>query len=220
MESATYAAVEYNVLQPAVKDLEIEAAVQQAIRLKLGGICVPPYWVKKAGRDTFPAGVSLSTPIGFPFGYQRTEAKVTEMELAFADGAQEVELVVNLSALKSQRWNWIKAEIARFSKLVHEREKLLTVLTDAELLSEAELARLCKDAADAGADYFKTATGVLSGDSSGRLLASIRQALHPSVGLKVYYNRPTAAEAEALLRNGADRVCLTDLSKLHENFQP
>jgi deoxyribose-phosphate aldolase len=163
-----------------------------------------------------PAGVSLSTALGFPFGYQRTETKVAEMELAFADGAQEVELVINLSALKSQRWNWIKAEVARFAKLVHDREKLLTVLTDATLLSEAELTRLCKDAADAGTDYFKTAGGVLTVDTAGPVLAFIRQVLHPSVGLKVYRSAPTATEVAALLQEGAEQVCVTDLSRLGE----
>jgi deoxyribose-phosphate aldolase len=216
MTTSRYPALQYNVLHPAVKDLEVEAAVQQAIDLQLGGLCVPPYWVKKASRDAVPAGISLGTAIGFPFGYQRTEAKVAEMELAFADGAQEVELVINLSALKSQRWNWIKAEIARFAKLVHEREKPLTVLTDAGLLSDGELTRLCKDAADAGADYFKTATGVLTVDTADPVLAFIRQALHPSVGLKVYRSAPSAAEVAALLREGAEQVCATDLSHLGE----
>ena len=214
MTTSRYPALQYNVLHPAVKDLEVEAAVQQAIDLQLGGLCVPPYWVKKASRDAVPAGISLGTAIGFPFGYQRTEAKVAEMELAFADGAQEVELVVNLSALKSQRWNWIKAEIARFAKLVHEREKILTVLTDAGLLSEAELIRLCKDAADAGTDYFKTATGVLTESTDAATLATIRQALHPSVGLKVYHAAPTAAEVADLLREGVEQVCVANLSRL------
>ncbi len=216
MTPSPYPSLQYAVLHPAVKDLEVEAAVRQAIDHQMGGLCVPPYWVKKASRDTVPAGVSLSTAIGFPFGYQRTEAKVAEMELAFGDGAQEVELVVNLSALKSQRWNWIKAEIARFAKLVHEREKLLTVLTDAGLLSEAELTRLCKDAADAGADYFKTATGVLTASTDAATRAAVRQALHHSVGLKVYHAAPTAAEVDALRREGVGQVCVADLSRLGE----
>ncbi|MBD0255133.1 MAG: hypothetical protein ICV83_05395 [Cytophagales bacterium] len=214
MTPSLYPSLQYAVLHPAVKDLEVEAAVRLAIDHQLGGLCVPPYWVKKASRDTIPAGISLGTAIGFPFGYQRTEAKVAEMELAFADGAQEVELVINLSALKSQRWNWIKAEIARFAKLVHEREKGLTVLTDVGLLPEAELIRLCKDAADAGTDYFKTATGVLTKSTDAATLATLRQALHPSVGLKVYHVAPTAAEAAGWLREGAEQVCVADLSRL------
>jgi deoxyribose-phosphate aldolase len=214
MMPSLYSFLQYTVLHPAVKDLEVEAAVRLAIDHQLGGLCVPPYWVKKASRDAVPAGISLGTVIGFPFGYQRTEAKVAEMELAFADGAQEVELVVNLSALKSQRWNWIKAEIARFAKLVHEREKILTVLIDTGLLSEAELVRLCKDAADAGTDYFKTATGVLTESTDAAPLASIRQALHHSVGLKVYHAAPTAAQVAVQLSEGAEQVCVGDLSRL------
>ena len=211
--TAIFSHVEYYVMQPEVKDLEVEKAVSDAIRLGLPAICVPPYWVKKASRDTHPAGITLSTAVGFPFGYQRTEAKVSEAELAFADGAQEIVLTINLSALKSERWNWIKAEIARFAKLVHEREKLLTVLTHMDRLTSQEAIQLCKNAADAGADYLQTTTGQLHGAGDAvHSVSFIRQALPPAVGLKVYQSRLIADEAEALLKEGADKICTPDLS--------
>lgn len=216
---AIHASLEYHVLRPDVTDLQVEEAVGQVIAHRLSGICVPPYWVKKASRDTHPAGIPLATAIGFPFGYQRTEAKISEAELAFTDGAQEIALTINLSALRSERWNWIKAEIARFAKLVHEREKLLTVLTDVDGLTTQEVVRLCKDAADAGTDYLQTATGYLTTAASGvHPVPFLREALHQSVGLKVYRNRLTYAEAEALLQEGADKICTPDLSAILVNL--
>src|SRR3712207_5271423 len=115
----TYDAIEYSLLNPLVIDNEIDAGAQIAAKLKLGGLCVPPYWVKKASREVANTNVQLSTIVGYPLGYQRMEAKIVEMELAFADGVTAIELVINMSALKSKRMNWIKAEIARFSNMVH-----------------------------------------------------------------------------------------------------
>jgi deoxyribose-phosphate aldolase len=199
--------LEYNLLTPVVKDLEVEAAVQAAIQHGISALCIPPYWVKKASRDTVQTSVELITVIGFPFGYQRTEAKVAEMELAFSDGVNAVELVINMSALQSQRMNWIKAEIARFSKLVHEREGYLTVLTDMGMLTEAEIERICKDSADAGADYLKTATGFTTALPDANQIKYIRKILHPSVGLKAWTDQASLENVQSLVDAGADKVC-------------
>jgi deoxyribose-phosphate aldolase len=213
--TAIHSHIEYHLLHPEVKDLAVEAAVREAIAHQLSGICVPPYWIKKASRDTNPAGIVLAAVVGFPFGYQRTEAKVSEAELAFADGAQEIILTINMSALKSERWNWIKAEIARFAKLVHDQEKPLTVLTDVDRLTSQEVVRLCKDAVDAGTDFFQTATGALAANEApGHSVAFLRETLHPSVGLKVFRNQLTPAGAAGLLKEGADKICTSQLSDI------
>lgn len=201
--------------------MQVEAAVREVIAHQLSAICVPPYWVKKASRDTNPAGIALAAVVGFPFGYQRTEAKVSEAELAFADGAQEIILTINLSALKSERWNWIKAEIARFAKLVHDQEKPLTVLTDADRLTPQEVVRLCKDAVDAGTDFFQTATGALAANEAPvHSVAFLRETLHPSAGLKVFRNHLTPAGAAELLKEGADKICTPHLSGILVNLPP
>ncbi len=219
--SAIHSFVEYHLLHPEVRDMQVEAAVREVIAHQLSAICVPPYWVKKASRDTNPAGIALAAVVGFPFGYQRTEAKVSEAELAFADGAQEIILTINLSALKSERWNWIKAEIARFAKLVHDQEKPLTVLTDADRLTPQEVVRLCKDAVDAGTDFFQTATGALAANEAPvHSVAFLRETLHPSAGLKVFRNHLTPAGAAELLKEGADKICTPHLSGILVNLPP
>lgn len=205
-------ALEYHCLDPLITDAAVESAVGEAISLRVAGVCIPPYWVKKASRDTLPTGIQLITVIGFPYGYQRTEAKLAEMELAFADGAQEVELTINLSALKSQRWNWIKAEMARFSKGAHDKEKILTVLIDAKRLTREEMLKLGKDAADAGVDFIKITAVSKAKDAWMEIIRPIREALHPSVGLKYFVPLENADSINGLLDAGAEKICVPDLT--------
>ncbi len=211
-----YQAIEYHRLHPLIKDREVDAAVREAISIGLNGLCIPPYWVKKASRDILPAGIGLVTAIGYPYGYQRTEAKLAEMELAFTDGAQEIELTINLSALKSQCWNWIKVEIARFAKSVHDKEKILTVVMDTELLSQDELTRLCKEAADAGADNLKTTTSYQPAPLHVQKISHIRELLHHSVGLKACFAAGSIQHVQEALDAGADKICVPELTFLSQ----
>ncbi len=207
--------IEYNLLSPLVTDKQIDAALLSTC-LQLGGICVPPYWVKKASREVANTNVQLTTGIGFPLGYQRTEAKIAEMELAFADGAQAIELVINLSAFKSQRLNWIKAEVARFAHLVHEKETFLTVITEMEYLSNTEIEVFCKVSVEAGADYIRNATGLIKNSISPLQVNRLRNLLPPTVGLKIWTDTNSLAEMRALIDAGADKVCIPSVHFLNE----
>lgn len=200
--------IEYTALQPQILDNEIDAAAQLAAKLQLGSLCVPPYWVKKASREVAGTRTQLTTVIGFPLGYQRTEAKIAEAELAFADGATAIELVMNLSAFKSQRTHWIKAEISRFAHLVHEKERLLTVVTDMRQLNESELGMFCKLSADAGADFVRTATGFAGKFDSPEQIVHLRNLLPDFIGIKVVTEVSPLEKMEVLIKSGASMVCV------------
>lgn len=205
MQSAIYPHIEYTLLNPLVTDNQIDAAAQLAVQLQLGALCVPPYWVKKASRETTGTSVPLATVIGYPYGYQRTEAKTAEMDLAFADGADAVELVINLSAWKSKRLNWIKAEIARFAHLVHAREATFTVITDgARLEGEKEL--FCKLCADAGADYVCLYPEFSSVRVPPSAIAALRKILPESVGIKTWVDEDEFSQIHEFIEAGADLV--------------
>jgi deoxyribose-phosphate aldolase len=212
-----YPHIEYNLLDPLVTDNQIDAAAKLAVLLQVGGLCIPPYWVKKASREVAGASVDLLTVVGYPFGYQRTEAKIAEMELAFSDGATAIELVINMSAFKSQRINWIKAEIARFAHLVHAREAMLTVVTDIDKLSKKELEIFCKTSTDSGADYVKTTTRYLTKEISSARLELVLEFLPASVGMKVYTQIHHIQELETLLKMGVEKVCVPDVVFLQKN---
>ena len=104
--------IEHTNLKPTITHHDIEQLINDAKKHQLFGICVPPFWVKKAKRDLGASDVQLVTVIGFPLGYHMTEAKLTEAQKAIDDGADELDLVMNISALKSQM-NWPKIEIAK-----------------------------------------------------------------------------------------------------------
>ncbi len=213
----SYESVEYVVLDPLVIDNQIDKAAQLAARLQIGGLCVPPYWVKKASRELANTSVHLTTVLGYPLGYQRTEAKVAEMELAFADGARALELIINMSAFKSQRTNWIKAEIARFANLIHACEAMLTVITETEYLDEKEIETFCKLSADAGADYVKPVSGFLGKDTTITQITQLKKLLPASVGIKAYLAHSSRQQIEALLEAGAQKVNVTSLEFLQAN---
>jgi deoxyribose-phosphate aldolase len=194
------------ILRPDVLDNEIDRAAQTAVKSDFQALCVPPYWVKKASREAKGTDTQLLTVVGFPLGYQRTEAKQAEMELAFADGADGIELVLNLSAIKSDRINWVKAEIARFAKLTHEHEAPLTVIFELSQLTPAELEKVCHAATDAGADFLQPETGFFKNKISFFPVFQQLDKLIPSeMGLKMFVSLP---EEETILLANSPNICL------------
>lgn len=218
MKAGIHSHIEYTLLSPQVTDNQIDAAAQLAVQLQLGALCVPPYWVKKASRETAGTPVDLITVIGYPFGYQRTEAKIAEMELAFADGADAVELVINLSAFKSRRMNWIKAEIARFSHLIHDKEATLTVITDGLSLNEEEMDLFCKMSADAGADYLCLAPEFSPVSVAPSRIKQWRSLLAPAVGLKTWLEESRFSQVPEFIQAGTDMICVPSVKFLREKL--
>jgi deoxyribose-phosphate aldolase len=123
---------------------------------KLAALAVPPFWTKKLRRDMGEAHFAdLIAVIGYPYGYQRTEAKQLEAELALKDGANVIELTLNVSAWQSASAGWIKIETVKFAKWLHEQELALTVRFELQQIVDSTLPKLLKTLSDAGADYVK-----------------------------------------------------------------
>jgi deoxyribose-phosphate aldolase len=197
--------IEHTNLKPTITHHDVEQLVSEAIEHNLLGVCVPPFWVKKAKRDIGEADIQLVTVIGFPLGYQMTEAKLTEMQKAIDDGADELDMVINISALKSQM-NWPKIEIAKCSKLAHEHYKLLKVIIETSYLTEQELELACRWCADAGVDFVKTSTGFAPEGAKSDDIMKMRSILPSSVGIKASGGIQTYEQAVALIKAGADRI--------------
>ncbi len=206
--------IERTLLHPGVTINEQYDALDDVTQLGLAGLTVSPFWVKKLRRelgDTHPA--VLSTVIGFPFGYQRTEAKQTEIEWALRDGASEIEVVLNTSALFSPASVWLKIELAKLVAMVHAPEKLVTVILESSLLDPEQLARMIKVAADAGTDFIKNSTGFSpnpTGQSYNHTEAlQFRQLVPKSVGVKIVADGATEQQLEELVAAGVDRLSLS-----------
>ncbi|ADB40400.1 deoxyribose-phosphate aldolase [Spirosoma linguale] len=208
--------IERTLLHPDVTINEQYDALDEVVQLGMAGLTVAPFWVKKFRRemgDTHPA--MLSTVIGFPFGYQRTEAKQTEIEWALRDGATEVEVVLNTSALFSPTSVWLKIELAKLVAMVHAQEKYLTIILESSLLDDEQLQKMIKLSADAGADFIKNTTGFAAGQNGvsyhHESALRFRQLVPKSVGVKIVADGATEFQLEDLVAAGVERLSIRRL---------
>jgi deoxyribose-phosphate aldolase len=197
--------LEHTQLSPTLTYRMVDEMVQEAKANHFAGLCLPPFWVKKAKRELGQSDVQMVTVVGFPLGYQMTETKVAEMKKALDDGATELDLVMNLSAFKSGM-PWVKIEIAKCASLAHEREAMLKVILETAYLSDEEIRTACKLCADAGADFVKTSTGFAPEGARVEHIRLMREVLPSNVGIKASGGIRTREQAIAMLEAGADRI--------------
>jgi deoxyribose-phosphate aldolase len=197
--------IEHTILKANTSHEDIDKIVQEAKDYQFKGICVPPFWVKRARTGLGENDVQLVTVSGFPFGYNKTETKVFEIEQALNDGADEVDIVWNLSAYKSEM-NWIKQDIAKCAEKLHDQGKFLKVILETAYLSKEEIIEGCHICKDAGADFVKTSTGFAHEGAVVENIKIMRAALPSSVGIKAAGGIKNLETAVAMVKAGADRI--------------
>lgn len=197
--------IEQTNLRPNLKVKELEKLVRDAKEHNFFGVCVPPFWVKSTKRDIGSDEIQLITVIGFPLGYNMTETKLVEMKRAIDDGANELDLVVNLSAFKSGL-SWAKVEIAKCAKLAHENDCLIKAIIETAYLDVDEIKSAATMASDAGVDFVKTSTGFAPSGATLEDVSLLRKILPSSVGIKASGGIRSYERAVALIRAGSDRI--------------
>ena len=150
--------IEHTNLSPTITIKDIDQLVAEAKQYNFLGVCVPPFWVKRAKREIGSDTILLVTVVGFPLGYNMTETKLDEMKRAIDNGADELDVVWNVSAFKTGT-PWTKIEIAKCSKLAHDHQKIVKVIIETAYLNQEEIVTATKICCDAGVDYVKTSTG-------------------------------------------------------------
>lgn len=197
--------IEHTNLSAVLTIGEVDRLVDEAKRYGFFGVCVPPFWVKRASREIGKDKISLVSVAGFPLGYNMTETKLDEIKRAIDNGADEIDVVWNISSFKTGL-PWTKIEIARCSHLAHAHQKLLKVIIETSYLSDPEIELACKLCADAGADFVKTSTGFAPSGASIEHIALMRKVLPEQVGIKASGGIKTLKSAQALIEAGADRI--------------
>lgn len=197
--------LEYTNLSPVLTYKQVDLMIHEAKTYNFVGLCLPPFWVKKAKRDLKDTDIKMVTVVGFPLGYQMTETKITEIQKALDNGADELDLVMNISAFKSGM-PWVKIELAKCASLVHEHEALLKVIIETAYLSEEEIITACKLCADAGADYVKTSTGFAPHGATIDHIQLMRSVLPSNVGIKASGGIKNYDQAITMVKAGADRI--------------
>src|SRR6478735_349479 len=195
--------IEHTNLSPTLTIRDIDTLVDEARQFGFLGICVPPFWVKRAQREIAKDKITLVTVAGFPLGYNMTETKLDEIKRAIDNGADEVDVVWNVTSFKTGI-PWTKIEIAKCAKITHDHQRLLKVIIETAYLSDEEIANACKLCADAGTDFVKTSTGFASKGADAAQVKIMRENLPATVGIKASGGIKTYAQAVSLIEAGAD----------------
>ena len=197
--------IEHTNLSPTLTIRDIDKLVEESNQFGFLGICVPPFWVTRARREIAQQKIILVTVAGFPLGYSMTETKLDEIKRAIDNGADEIDVVWNVTSFKTGL-PWTKIEVAKCSKLAHDYQKVLKVIIETAYLSDSEIEQACKLCADAGADFVKTSTGFAPSGAKIEHIALMKKVLPMEVGIKASGGIKTREQAEAMIAAGATRI--------------
>jgi deoxyribose-phosphate aldolase len=197
--------IEHTNLSPTLTITQIDQLIDEAKQHGFAGVCVPPFWVKRAQREIGTGKILLVTVAGFPLGYNMTETKLDEIKRAIDNGADEVDMVWNITSFKTGI-PWTKIELAKCSKLAHDYQKLLKVIIETAYLSETEIMQACKLCADSGVDFVKTSTGFAPSGATVENIRLMRSHLPKEVGIKASGGIKSKEQAIQLIEAGADRI--------------
>jgi deoxyribose-phosphate aldolase len=194
--------VDHTLLKAAASWSEIESLCGEAQRYKTASVCVPPCYIKRI-RQSFP-GIVICTVIGFPLGYDPLSAKTAAAREAVADGADELDMVINLTDVKNGMFDAVEKEIAEIKKTAGKR--ILKVIIETCYLTEGEKTALCRAVTEAGADYIKTSTGFGTGGAVMDDIQLFKRHIGPDVKIKAAGGIRTREDMIAFLEAGCSRL--------------
>ncbi|WP_066370531.1 deoxyribose-phosphate aldolase [Neobacillus fumarioli] len=198
--------IDHTLLKADASKAEVMKLLEEAKQFKFASVCINPTWVKTAAeflRDT--PDVKVCTVIGFPLGATTPEVKAFETKNAIANGASEVDMVINIGALKDKQYDLVEKDI----KAVVDAAKgkaLTKVIIETSLLTDEEKVKACELAVKAGADFVKTSTGFSTGGATVEDVALMRKTVGPEIGVKASGGVRNLEDAEAMIKAGATRI--------------
>ena len=203
--------VDHTLLSQTATWDEIRQICDDGIAYHTASVCIPPGYVKQAA-DYVNGKTAVCTVIGFPNGYMTTAVKEFETKDAIANGADEIDMVINIGWLKDRKYDLIESEI-RLLKAVCE-DRILKVIIETCLLTEEEKVKMCQIVTEAGADYIKTSTGFSSGGATFEDIKLFAENVGPDVKIKAAGGISSLEDAEKFLSLGADRLGTSRIVKL------
>ena len=197
--------IDHTLLKQNATEDQIRKLCAEAKAHHFASVCVNPGYVPAAAEELAGTDVRVCTVIGFPLGATSTASKCFEAEEAVRQGAQEVDMVINVGWIKSGAWDAVEADIAAVVRSVSGRA-LVKVILETCLLTDAEKVLACQAAKRAGADFVKTSTGFSTGGATPEDVRLMRQTVGPDMGVKASGGIHTAEEAIAMIEAGATRI--------------
>ena len=198
--------IDHTILKPTCLVADIEKLCAEAKQYDFAAVCVPPNFVKLAKEKLVGSTVQVATVIGFPFGYSATEAKIAEIILAMVDGADELDVVANISAIKNGDWSAIADEINHIMPIIRSKNKVVKIIIESGVLTDDEIIKCCDIYGIAGIDYLKTSTGYAEKGASVEAVKLFRKHLPDQVQIKASGGIRDYATAQLMIDAGATRI--------------
>jgi deoxyribose-phosphate aldolase len=198
--------IDHTLLKPDATHDQIAQLCYEARKFHFASVCVNPTNVALCSELLKGSDVLVCTVVGFPLGATPTEVKVFETQQAIREGATEVDMVINVGALKSKDYELVEEDIASVARVCHAHNALLKVIIEAALLTNEEKVAACQLAKVAGADFVKTSTGFGPGGATPEDVALMRRVVGPNIGVKAAGGIRTYEDAQKMIKAGATRI--------------
>lgn len=198
--------IDHTLLKPEASEADIRKLCEEAAKFGFASVCVNPAWVKKAAKFLKGSGVPVCTVIGFPLGATLPDVKAFEARRAIFDGAKEVDMVINVGALKSGDDCAVEDDIRAVVEAAHDNGVLCKVIIETALLTDDEKVRACVASKNAGADFVKTSTGFAKGGATVDDVSLMRRTVGSALGVKASGGVKGIDDARAMFEAGATRI--------------
>jgi len=198
--------IDHTLLKPGATQDEIAQLCYEARKWGFASVCVNPSYVKLCADLLKGSDVLVCTVVGFPLGATSTESKVFETQKAIRDGATEMDMVINVGALRSRDYELVERDVASVARACHAGGAILKVIIEAALLDDEEKVAACQLAKVAGADFVKTSTGFGPGGATAEDVALMRRVVGPKIGVKAAGGIRSLADAQRMIAAGASRI--------------
>lgn len=197
--------IDHTLLKPDATKVQIEKLAEEAIQYDFMSVCINPTWVKYAHQLLKDTNVKVCTVIGFPLGANTSEVKAFETNLAILEGADEVDMVINIGAVKDQNWELVQSDIEAVVEVSNGRA-LVKVIIETCLLTKDEIEKVSQIVKMSGADFIKTSTGFSTGGAKVENIALMRQMVGPDIGVKASGGISNFEDAQTMIDAGATRI--------------
>ncbi|RQN12728.1 deoxyribose-phosphate aldolase [Clostridium butyricum] len=194
--------VDHTLLNPVATWEDIQKICNDAVQYKTASVCIPACYISRIN-EKYPE-LNICTVVGFPLGYSCTEAKVTETKKALEDGANEIDMVINITDVKNKLFDKVTQEIKALKEVCGD--KVLKVIIETCYLTEEEKIAMCKSVTEAGADFIKTSTGFGTGGATIEDVKLFKKHIGPNVKIKAAGGVSTVSDLEMFINEGCERI--------------
>ncbi|MET4003043.1 MULTISPECIES: deoxyribose-phosphate aldolase [Arthrobacter] len=198
--------IDHTLLAPDASQADVLRLCKEAAEYHFKAVCINPVWVETAKKALLGTGVLTCTVVGFPLGTHNTDVKVFEARGATMDGADEVDMVINIASARALDKAALVSDISAVAEVVHEGDSLLKVIIETAMLSDDEKVLACQAALEAGADFVKTSTGFNGGGATTQDVALMRKTVGSEMGVKASGGVRTREKALEMIEAGATRI--------------